>query len=317
MVEDNKDKPKVSIIVPVYNVEKYVERCIDSIQRQTIHDIEIIVVNDCTPDNSMCIVESRILRDQRIRVIKHEKNLGLMKTRQTGYKAAIGEYITFCDSDDYLPENALEILYNEAISSYADVVSGNMVYIDTKQRKKILDSSLEYGNNKIGAFKSLLRGELRHNLCSKLFKSSLLKDYSYKTYEHFTNGEDGCLFYQVIDNITKIVHINVPVYYYFQNTESSSQVRYNEKAIKSICILNKTRHEMISKYPELGKELKKCITNILCLLYAQGYDKDAKLDYYVKEYGLSNYVALSSIIKNCKLANLVRLMIRRALLLIK
>ena len=99
--------------------------------------------------------------------------------------------------------------------------------------------------------------------------------------------------------------------------QSSSQVRYKENAIKSICIANKTRDDKVSKYPELKRDLQKCITNILCSLYALGYDKDAKLDYYINEYGLSNYVALPSIIKNCKLTNLVRLIIRRALLLIK
>lgn len=307
----------ISIIITVYNVEKYIRRCVESIQKQTIKDIEIIVVDDASPDNSISIVEKMAQKDNRIKIVRHEKNMGLMWARKTGYTAAQGEYITFCDSDDYLPTDALELLYKEAIYSEANIVSGNLTYVEANGKQTLLFSKLKYGNDKVSAFKSLLRGELRHNLCSKLFKASILKDYTYKTYEHFTNGEDGCLFYQIVDNIDKIVQIDKPVYYYMQNMLSSSQVRYKEGAIKSICILNKTRHEITLKYPELRKELKKCITNILCLLYAQGYDKDAKLDYYVKEYGLSNYVALSSIIKNCKLANLVRLMIRRALLLIK
>ena len=99
--------------------------------------------------------------------------------------------------------------------------------------------------------------------------------------------------------------------------QSSTHVRYKEKSIKSICILNNTRHHIISKYPELKKELCEYITNVVCSLYAQGYDKDAKLDDYIKEYGLSSYVTLSSIIKNCKLLNLVRMIVRRAILLIR
>jgi len=307
----------ISIIITVYNVEKYIRRCVESIQKQTIKDIEIIVVDDATPDNSMDIVEEIANNDNRIKIVRHEKNMGLMWARKTGYTAAQGEYITFCDSDDYLPTDALELLYKEAIYSEANIVSGNLTYVEANGKQTLLFSKLKYGNDKVSAFKSLLRGELRHNLCSKLFKASILKDYTYMTYEHFTNGEDGCLFYQIVDNIDKIVQIEVPVYYYMQNMQSSSQVRYKENAIKSICILNKTRDDKVSKYPELKRDLQKCITNILCSLYALGYDKDAKLDYYVKEYGLSNYVALPSIIKNCKLTNLVRLIIRRALLLIK
>lgn len=309
--------PKVSVVVTVYNVENYIRRCIESIQKQTFKDIEIIVVDDATPDNSMDIVEEIANSDNRIKNVRHEKNMGLMWARKTGYTAAQGEYITFCDSDDYLPTDALELLYKEAIYSEANIVSGNLTYVEANGKQTLLFSKLKYGNDKVSAFKSLLRGELRHNLCSKLFKASILKDYTYKTYEHFTNGEDGCLFYQIVDNIDKIVQINKPVYYYMQNMDSSSQVRYKEGAIKSICILNKTRHEVISKYAELEKDLQKCITNILCSLYSCGYDKDAKLDYYLKEYGLSSYVTLLSIIKNCKLENLARLIIKRTILLIK
>ncbi|MBO5629238.1 MAG: glycosyltransferase family 2 protein [Aeriscardovia sp.] len=306
--------PKVSVVVTVYNVEKYIQRCIESIQKQTVKDIEILVVDDATPDNSMDIVEEIANNDNRIKIVRHEKNMGLMWARKTGYTAAQGEYITFCDSDDYLPIDAVELQYKEAVFSGADIVSGNLAYVEANGKQSILCSKLKYGNDKVSAFKSLLRGELRHNLCSKLFKASILKDYTYKTYEHFTNGEDGCLFYQVIDNTSKIVHINLPVYYYFQNTESSSRVRYNEKAIKSICIVNKTRQDITSRYPELKADRNKCITNILCSLYAQGYDKDANLMYYIRDFGLSRYISFFSVIKYCSFRNLVRLVFKRTLL---
>ena len=307
---------KISVVVTVYNVEKYIQRCIESIQKQTIKDIEIIVVDDATPDNSMDIVEEMANSDNRIKSVRHEKNMGLMWARKTGYTAAQGEYITFCDSDDYLPIDALELLYKEALSSGVDIVSGNLTYVEANGKQSQLFSKLKYGNDKVSSFKSLLRGELRHNLCSKLFKASILKDYTYKTYEHFTNGEDGCLFYQLVDNIDKIVQIDASVYYYMQNVESSSQVRYKENAIKSICMVNKLIRDITYKYSELNKDLSRRITSMMCSLYAQGYDKDAKLDYYINEYGLSNYVTLSSIITNCKWTNLVHLIVRRALMLI-
>lgn len=306
--------PKVSVIVTVYNVEKYIRTCIASIQSQTIKDIEIIVVDDGTPDNSMNIVKEVARNDDRIRIIWHEKNMGLMWARRTGYMAANGVYIAFCDSDDYLPENSLELLLNEAEKTQADIVSGDFIYVKVDGHQVIYHNELKYGNGKISVFKSLLKGELKQTIWGKLYRASILKDYPYTTYEHFINGEDGCLFYQIVENIDLLVQIDKPVYYYMQNMQSSTQVRYKENAIKSICINNMTKDTIVSKYPELKKDLHKSITNILCSLYAQGYDKDAKLDDYIKEYGLSNYVTLSSMIKNCKWSNLVRLVKRRALL---
>lgn len=300
---------KVSIIVPVYNVEQYIERCIHSIQHQTLKDIEIVVVNDRTPDDSMTIINTIKKTDDRIKIIEHEKNLGLMRARQTGYKAATGDYITFCDSDDYLPEDAIETLYNEAIKSDADIVSGNLLHILTDGTTKMWSSALNYGNNNHAAMKSLLLHELRHNLCSKLFKTHLLQSYEYQTFDHFTNGEDGCLFYQVVLNMNKIVQIDKTVYYYLQNTESSSQVRYGDNALKSICILNKIRHESASVFSELDMLRHICITNILYSLYSKGYGINTNLDKYLNDNGLQEYKKLS--IKYQGFTKLIKLWFKR------
>ena len=286
-------RPVVSVVVPVYNVEQYIERCMVSIQKQTYKDLEIIVVDDCTPDKSIDLVKNLQNNDDRLRIITHDKNLGLMRARQTGYKAATGDYITFCDSDDYLPEDAIESMYNESIKTKADIVSGNLKYIKSDGTSEIWSSTLNYGQDKHAAMKSLLMHELRHNLCSKLFKATLLQNYEYQTFDHFTNGEDGCLFYQVVLNMNKIVHIDKNVYYYMQNTESSSQVRYGDKAIKSICLLNKIRHESASVYEDLDYIRHNCITNILYTLYSQGYGFSTKLDNYIIENGLEGYKKLS------------------------
>lgn len=308
---------KVSVVVTVYNVEQYIRRCIESIQNQTIRDIEIIVVDDGTPDDSMRIVEEIAKSDERIIIIRHERNMGLMWARKTGYTAAKGEYIAFCDSDDYLPVDSIESLLDEAEKTQADIVSGDYTYLKVDGSRIIKHNKLKYGNDKLSVFKSLLKFELNHTIWGKLYKSSVLKDFSYTTYEHFTNGEDGCLFYQLVENVNKITQIEKSVYYYMQNMQSSTQVRYKENAIKSICILNRTRDGIVSKYPKLKGDLHKCITNIMCSLYAQGYDKDAKLNYYIEENGLSNYISFTNIIKNCKPINLVRLFIGRVFLMIK
>ncbi len=106
------DKPIFSVIVPVYNVEKYVKQCIKSIQNQSFFNFEIIVIDDCGKDNSMKIVEELSKNDNRIRIIKHKKNLGLGAARNTGLENSLGEYIVCVDSDDWLLPNCLEELYS-------------------------------------------------------------------------------------------------------------------------------------------------------------------------------------------------------------
>ena len=192
-----------------------------------------------------------------------------------------------------------------------------MTYISINGSKKVFKSTLKYGNDRISAFKSLLRGELYHNLCSKLFKASLLKDYEYKSYEHFTNGEDCYVFYSVVSHINKIIQIDVPVYYYMQNVLSSSQLRLGVNAIKNICFTNKFIKDITSNYPELNNELRRRITNVMCSLYIQGYDRDAKLNYYIEANDLSEYVTLLNIIRSCKFSILLSLVFKRTHLIIK
>ena len=102
--------PKVSVIIPVYRCRDYIGRCIESLQKQTIADIEIIFVNDCTPDDSVDIIKHYMQYDSRISIINHSRNKGPMMARFNGYSVAKGDYITFMDSDDTLPCDSLKTL---------------------------------------------------------------------------------------------------------------------------------------------------------------------------------------------------------------
>ena len=116
-----KKNPKISIIIPVYNVEKYLSRCLDSVVNQTLVDIEIICVNDGTKDNSVAIIEAYMEHDDRI-VLVNKENGGLSSARNAGIEIANGEYLMFVDSDDYLAENACERLYIEHLENNADII---------------------------------------------------------------------------------------------------------------------------------------------------------------------------------------------------
>lgn len=117
--------PKISIIVPIYNVEKYIKKCLDSIINQTLKDIEIIIVNDGTKDNSAIICEEYAKIDNRIKII-HKENGGLGNARNVGMTYAKGEYIGFVDSDDWVDSDYFEKLYNKAINEQADVCIGSI-----------------------------------------------------------------------------------------------------------------------------------------------------------------------------------------------
>ena len=113
------DQIKVSIIIPIYNVEEYLEECLKSAVNQSLQEIEIICVNDGTPDNSMDIVKRYAAADHRI-VIVEKENGGLSSARNAGLQAAKGEYVYFLDSDDYILENAMEVLYGQASKDALD-----------------------------------------------------------------------------------------------------------------------------------------------------------------------------------------------------
>ena len=304
-------KAKVSVVIPIYNVEKYIARCLDSVLAQSLNDLEIILVDDGTPDGSMQIVGRYAATDHRFRIVTHERNRGLMQARKTGYMIAESDYVLFCDSDDYLPPTAIETLYNEAKRSDADIVSGDMTLVFPDGRQIVRTSVLKYGSSKIPVYRSLLLDEYHHNLCGKIFRRSVLQDYNYTTIEHFTNGEDGYLFYQVVENVGKVVHLNEPVYYYVQSSDTSSKTRHNRKAIRSICLLNQLRDQLASKYPEIRQVAQAKVSAVVCGLYAKGYDKDSALDEYVEECSLSQYASLGSLFRYNSLPRACKLLMKR------
>lgn len=132
-------KPKVNIIVPVYNVEKYLVRCMESLLNQTLKEIEIILVDDGSPDNCPQMCDEYARRDSRVKVI-HKSNAGLGYARNSGLDVAVGEYIAFVDSDDYVDTSMYATLWNEARASNADVVFCNF---KVEQRNGIWKDSNE------------------------------------------------------------------------------------------------------------------------------------------------------------------------------
>ncbi len=303
----------VSIIVPVYNVEKYLARCLDSLLAQTYGDLEIILVNDGSTDRSAEIATPYVRKNSHVRWIDLESNRGQMRARQTGYMAAKGDYITFCDSDDTLPADAIRSLLTVALEGNYDIVSGEAQFIPVQGEPGLFcgGQSFNCAHDPIDIYRALLEGRLSHNLWSKLFKRELLQDYPYRTYDHCTNGEDGLLFYQVAEHCRSLKHIDTVVYNYYQNLQSSSNVRLSEKAIRSILLLSAYRKGLVSKYPRLEKLVSHHITSVLVNMYYSGYQRDMDLDGLLEEYGLSEYATVPYIFKHYPFAEACKFWLKK------
>lgn len=313
--------PKVSVLVPVYGVEKYIERCARILFEQTLNDIEFIFVDDCTPDRSMEILKS-IIEEYQLRFaekkyeVKTERmptNSGLAAVRRQGIQLATGDYITFCDSDDIMPEDAVETLYNLAVESGADIVSGDMqmLYDDGTTKRSFI--SLPYGGDRESVYRALLSREYSHTLCSKLFQNNLLQGHEYITLMHATNGEDGMLFYQVLQHATKAVHLNKVVYTYYQNMQSSTHVRIKEQGLYSIVLLNKIRINTCGKIDTLKNDTWVYVSKVLNGLLAEGYNKDGVLKKIIKEENMGEFILPIKMLRRYSLSDYFSTMSRRVL----
>lgn len=230
------NNPLVSIIIPVYKVEKYISRCIDSILSQTFQNFEIILINDQTPDNSIKIAEEYAQHDSRIRILHNEENSGAGWSRMVGYSNAKGEYITFCDPDDYLPENALELLYGAIIQdNKTDICIFDLQRVLSDGTKgKIESNKLYYGNDKSSVAKSLLKYEAKHYLVGKIYKTELFRHPDIIAYKNFSKSSDEFLFFQILQYCEKVINVNEVVYYYFDNKESASYNKSNPNAMNAM-----------------------------------------------------------------------------------
>ena len=291
-------KCKVSVVVTVYNVKDYIASCIESILNQDFEVFELIIVDDGSPDNSMDIAEKYALKDSRVHLIYGDGNHGLMCARRLGYMHAQGDYVVFVDSDDNLPPSALSTLHRAIVDSAADIVSGYAKKILPNGTIIKMPNILRNGTNKEEIYRSLMKGEFLHNMWGKIYKRELLQDYQYTYFDKLTNAEDICLFYQLVEHVNKIVCIDVCVYNYMINSESSSQVRFSRWRLECFVKAYDLVIKVLSKYPELKKLSIAYAQRNLSRLCARGYNEDGMIDNLLKEYNLSNLFSLPSIVRN-------------------
>lgn len=216
------NRPFVSVIIPCYNVEAYIKECVKSVTVQTFTDIEIIIVDDGSTDQSPQICDELAKKDERIRIV-HKTNGGLSDARNVGTKLAAGEFVFYLDSDDTLVPEALSLLYDIAKERKADIVQGNFYY-DYSQYLLVDNRFLEAGAVKtlsvFEAMEELLRNRLIKNFAwGKLIKTNLAKKYPFVKGVYF---EDSYWMYWLVDEARNYTIVNTPLCYYRQRKESIS-----------------------------------------------------------------------------------------------
>lgn len=219
--------PKVSVIIPVFNGEQFLDRCLSSITNQSYKDIEIIVINDGSTDNTKAICKNHSQNDQRIKVI-HKDNEGVSTARNIGLDIATGDYIYFADADDYVLEEGIESLVNKAVESKADlIVAEYYVAYDTK-KDKVSPATAKGANDFLC---SILTGKNHSALWNKLFKTELFKSIRFPT--DISYMEDKVLVSRLLMTYKpKIEFLHSPVYLYWQYEHSVTNS--NDRRILSI-----------------------------------------------------------------------------------
>lgn len=212
-------KPKVSVIIPVYNSEPWLKECIDSIRNQTLKDIQIICVDDGSTDKSGQMLDEYKNSDERF-IVVHQKNMGIAMARQTGLDLTTGEYITFCDSDDVLQPNAYEVAYKAAhdtsVKDNIDIVQFKFRSFVEEKDSHTVETDNYYSNSKI-----MTRNECITNynnfgphVWSKIFKSEIIKKDNVRFIKGFMVSDDACFAYMALARAKTVKYIPTVLYNY-------------------------------------------------------------------------------------------------------
>lgn len=237
-IEHKQEQPLISIVVPIYKVERYLDECICSILNQSYEKLEILLVDDGSPDHCGEICDAYANGDSRIRVI-HQSNQGLAETRNIGKNLATGEYLYYLDSDDYIEPDTIEIMVQKALETGADIVVGGfyMEYVNGEKKRNNSKDIILSLNSKEALGLYLYSRYINPIACGKLYRTELLDNVSYPKGRLY---EDMATTYQVIAKAHKVIFCSYPFYHYVQRSSSIGKIANKE--------LNKQLEQAVDEY---------------------------------------------------------------------
>lgn len=265
---------KVSIVVPVYNADKYLKTCIESLINQSYRNIEIIIIDDGSTDKSLSICEDYVKRDSRIKLI-HQDNRGLVYSRKVGLNNIVGDYVTFLDSDDYIELDTVEKIINNIDLSFPDVVAYGLLedYENKTIHQKNIFMERLYKKEEIDTFilphmisqDTFFGFGILPNLVCKWIKVSFLKNSRWSVSDIVSVGEDADFSYQFIAQADSIQIIDSYPYHYCKRKDSMMWQKLPEEAIEALYNDLKKAFISIGNYDVFEKQLSEYITFIKLL----------------------------------------------------
>lgn len=220
---------KVSIIIPIYNDEKHLKKCIESVMRQSYENIEIILINDGSMDKSIEICQYYVRENERI-ILLNQKNQGVSTARNNALAICSGEFITFVDADDYLEEDAIEHYLNVQAKKDADLVIADFNWVSKDSKVKNHKDGINLILNINDALKILFNDNYFQGFVwNKFFKRQILRDYNIKFNEDIALGEDLLFVSKYIVHCKTIIYNKEAIYNYFINQEGAVRRTFNEK----------------------------------------------------------------------------------------
>ena len=248
---------KISVIIPVYNVEKYIHRCIESIIKQTMtEDVECIIVNDATPDKSIDIIKESLLHYNgkiSFSIINHEVNKGLASARETGMKHAKGDYVIHIDSDDYCENNMLEEMYNVATKKDADIVIADY-WLQYKDHAIYIPQNIP--STKEDIFKANLEDKIKGYNWNKLIKKELYTKNNIKYIKGINYGEDFLIALQLFYYAKRVFHISNAFLHYVQYNSNSYSQSLSRQSLENIIFCETFLINFLQEKKLLGKYKK-------------------------------------------------------------
>lgn len=271
----------ISIIVPIYKVEKYLPKCIDSLTNQTLSDIEIILVNDGSPDKCPTICNEYARKDKRIKVI-HQPNSGVSTARNTGLDAAHGEYIGFCDPDDFVAPEMYETMLRTMENNQVDLVACGYEYYDESYRR---DDKRTYSeaNDEIMSRETIfsrladMPPTIRHGVVTKLFRKSSIDNLRFNVSLH--SSEDANFLMDYLKCTESAVFIHKPLYMNLVRQGSATHGALNIQSLKdSFKVHDRMYRETVKEFPHLKSKAIAFLLDVCTLKYNESKDRGDKSD---------------------------------------